>query len=68
MTSKDRDEPPDIARETPKTQRAIEILRQLRVENPGEDLQTLLFRLQDRLPPWKPSDATSEGWEPFTLE
>ena len=68
MSSNDRAELPDIARDIPTTDRDIAVLRELRLGKPGENLLPLLLRLQRRLPPGKPSDVTSEGWEPFTLE
>lgn len=68
MRSKDGADLPDLERDIPTTERDIAVLRELRLGRPGENLLPLLLRLERRLPPAPPSTATSEGWEPFTLE
>lgn len=67
MTSNDRAELPEIAKDIPTTREDVEALRRLRLGNPGENLLPLLLILQRNLPPAPPPLATSEGWLPFEL-
>ena len=67
MTSKVRAELADIARDIPTTDEDVEVLRTLRLGNPGENLLRLLLRLQRALPPAAPSLTISEGRVPFEL-